>query len=349
MAADAVSLYGRTKLFAWWGIGQAKKREKKLLRFLKMERRKGTLETLEGTIGYMVEDGKRVTITDYSGTDTEVWVPEEIEGIPVRGIAKKTFLSRKQLRKAVLPVTIEEVGDWTFAYCTNLESIWLPKREMKLGSRIFMECPKVGWIYAYRPGIGKEEIGGKPEERKDREGQCATLLAASAGMLDTEYLMNPLEAGTESWIRKWDARMNAVMEEEDSEGYTKMILCGEEDYGSSLEEFVKNKRKGKVKLALLRLMNPIGLAEDMEEKLKAYVAGHTKGCDTEESWEVIRTEYGHKKEYMQKFAEIGGVTEGNFDAILRDMPDEYAEMKAFLIQYKAQKMECRDFFAGLAL
>lgn len=314
-----------------------------------MDRRKGTLETPEGTMGYMVEDGQRIRITDYSGTDTEVWVPEEIEGLPVRSIAKKTFLSRKHLRKAVLPKTVEEIGDWVFAYCTNLESVWLPRKEMKLGSRIFMECPNVKRIYTYEPEQGTENLGGKQAGRDGEESQRAALLAASAGMLDTEYLMNPVESGSESWIRKWDAKMSMVMEEEDSEGYTKMILCGEEDYGSSLEEYVKNKRKSKVRLAFLRLMNPVGLPKDIEERLKNYLISHTKGCMSEESWEVLLTEYGHEQDFFQKFADIGGVTEENFDAILKDMPGEYAEMKAFLMRYKAEKMENRDFFDGLSL
>lgn len=314
-----------------------------------MDRRKGTWETLEGTIGYTVEDGERVRITDYSGTDTEVWVPGEIEGVPVRTVSKKTFLSRKQLRKAVLPETVEEIGDWAFAYCTNLENVWLPKKEMKLGNRIFMECPNVKRVYAYHPETGKEDIGGRQRNAKDGESQCAALLAASAGMLDTEYLMNPAEAGSESWIRKWDARMNAVMGEEDGEGYTKMILCGEEDYGSSLEEFIKSKRKGKVRLALLRLMNPIGLSGEDERKLKEYLVSHTKGCESEESWEVLLKEHGHEQEYFEKFADIGCVTEENLDAILTDMSGEYAEMKAFLIRYKAERMGKRDFFDGLSL
>ena len=104
-----------------------------------------------------------------------------------------------------------------------------------------------------------------------------------------------------------------------------------------------------MRLALLRLMNPIGLSASAEEKLKAYLVSHTKGCESEESWEVLLKEYGHKQEYFQKFAEIGGVTEDNFDSLLADMPGEYAEMKAFLIRYKAERMEHRDFFDGLSL
>lgn len=314
-----------------------------------MDGRKGILETPQGTIGYAVEGGQWIRIIDYSGTDTEVWVPEEIEGLLVKAMAKKTFLSRKQLRKVILPETIEEIGDWAFAYCTNLEYVWLPRKGMKLGSRIFMECPNIKRIYAYEPGMGRGSIGRRQTNGKSEEGQRAALLAASAKLLDTEYLMNPAEAGTESWIRKWDARMNMVMDEEDGEGYTKMILCGEEDYGSSLEEFVKNKRKSKVRLALLRLMNPIGLSGEAKGKLKDYLVSHTKGCASEESWEVLLREYGHEQEYFEMFVDIGGVTQENFDAILMDMPGEYAQMKAFLIQYKADKMENRDFFDGLSL
>lgn len=314
-----------------------------------MNRRKGILQTPQGTIGYAVEGEQWIRITDYSGIDTQVWVPEEIEGFLVKAMEKKTFLSRKQLRKVILPETIEEIGDWTFAYCTNLEYVWLPRKEMKLGSRIFMECPNIKRIYAYELGTDRGRVGGKQTNGEGEESQRAALLAASARMLDAEYLMYPAEVGTESWIRKWDARMNAVMDEEDGEGYTKMILCGEEDYGNSLEEFVKNKRKSKVRLALLRLMNPIGLSGEMEEKLRDYLVSHTKGCASEESWEVLLMEYGHEQEYFEMFADIGGVTEENFDAVLTDMSGEYAQMKAFLIRYKANRMENRDFFDGLSL
>lgn len=108
-----------------------------------VNKRRGTLDTLEGSFGYVIEEarmvgaatalstgeiskagaeserGKWIRITDYSGTDTELQIPEEIEGLPVKVLTKKTFLSRKQLRKVILPDTLEEIGDWVFAYCTN--------------------------------------------------------------------------------------------------------------------------------------------------------------------------------------------------------------------------------------
>lgn len=339
-----------------------------------MNKRRGTLGTSEGSFRYIIEEArgvgsatalstgemskvgaesegeKWIRITDYSGTDTELQIPEEIEGLPVKVLTKKTFLSRKQLRKVILPDTLEEIGDWAFAYCTNLECVWLPGKEMKLGNRMFMECPHVRRIYTYKPGTAIEEyVGKQSENQKSENNQKAALLAAATLMLDAEYLMNLAEAGSEEWIRKWDARMNEVMNLEDTDGYTKMILCGEEDYGSNIDDYIKNKRKSKVRLALLRLMNPIGLSEKNGSKLKKYLLSHTKGCESEESWEVLLQEYGHEQEYFQLFADVGCVSEKNFDAILTDISGEYAEMKAFLIRYKAEKMNHTDFFDALSL
>lgn len=314
---------------------------------------KNNLETPEGTLEYAEitdkDERKGIVITSYGGMDAEVRIPEEIDGLPVRSLAKKTFLSRKHLRKLILPAALEEIGDWAFAYCSNLESIWIPKKKIKMGSHIFMECSKIGKIYGY-PAVNRQDTDKRqPGEDTSEKEQAAALLAASTAMLDAEYLMDIMEAGTEAWIRKWDARMSEIMNAEDSEGYTKMILCGEEDYGSSIDDFIKNKRKSKSRLALLRLLNPIGLTEGEAQKLKDYLLSHTKGCDSEEAWEVVLGEHGHEQEYFEIFADMGGVNEENFDAVLTDMTGEYAEMKAFLIRYKEEKMECGDFFDALSL
>lgn len=312
----------------------------------------------DGTFGYRVDrqrDGQGepwIAITDYKGGHAEVHVPEKIDGLSVKVLAKKAFLSRKNLKKVFLPESLEEVGDWAFAYCTGLESVYLPKKNIKLGSGVFMECPKIKTIYAY--GGEREERmlpggqGNREGERKKQSDQTAALLAAAVA-LDAEYLLDMEEAGTEQWIRKWDARMKAIMEMEDGDGYARMILCGEEDYGCSLEEFIKNKRKNKVRLAMLRLLNPVGLAEENEALWKKYLLEHTKGCRSEETWEVIWKEHGYEEEYFQLFADIGGIKEENFDGMLIDMGENYAEMKAFFIGYKERQMGGKDFFDALTL
>jgi len=315
-------------------------------------------EKNNGTFGYRVDrqrDGcgeSRIAITDYKGGHAEVHVPEKIDGIAVKALAKKAFLSRKNLKNVFLPESLEEVGDWAFAYCTGLENVYLPKKNIKLGSGVFMECPKIRKIYTYEAKEAERMpagINGSGETgRKMEKDQTAALLAAAVA-LDAEYLLDMEEAGTEQWIWKWDARMKTIMEMEDGDGYTKMILCGEEDYGCSLEEFIKNKRKNKVRLAMLRLLNPIGLSEENETLWKKYLLEHTKGCLSEETWEVILKEHGYEEEYFQLFADIGGIREENFDGLLIDMGENYAEMKAFFISCKERLMGGKDFFDAMSL
>lgn len=311
-----------------------------------------------GTFGYRVDrrrDGGGepwITITDYKGMHAEVRVPEKIDGIAVKALSKKAFLSRKNLKRVVLPEGLEEVGDWAFAYCTGLESIWMPKKNIKLGSGVFMECPGIRKIYVYETEKKERSLtetdNNNGMERKGKEDQIAALLAAAV-MMGAEYLLDIQEAGSEQWILKWDARMKAVMETEDEDGYTKMILCGEEDYGCSLEEFVKNKKKNKVRLAMLRLLNPAGLTEENEALWREYLLEHTKGCESEETWEVTLEEHGYEEEYFRLFADIGGMNEENFDRLLIDMGEDHAEMKAFFIGYKERNMGGRDFFDAFSL
>ena len=99
------------------------------------------METPQGSLEYILgREGGCVVVTGCSGWDTELRIPAAIEGLPVTVIAKKAFLSRKQLRRVVLPETVEEIGDWAFAYCSNLTGVWFPRRNLRMGKSIFKEC-----------------------------------------------------------------------------------------------------------------------------------------------------------------------------------------------------------------
>ena len=63
----------------------------------------------DGIFGYRVDrrkDGEGepwIVITDYKGRDSEVHVPEKLDGISVKVLAKKAFLSKKNLKRVFLP------------------------------------------------------------------------------------------------------------------------------------------------------------------------------------------------------------------------------------------------------
>ena len=65
-----------------------------------------------------------------------VIIPEEIEGIPVKGIADKAFENDKYLQEVVLPDGLNEIGSYAFS-CPRLETINLPDSLVAIGYAAF--------------------------------------------------------------------------------------------------------------------------------------------------------------------------------------------------------------------
>jgi len=285
------------------------------------------------------QDKESVRITRFQGLGSQAEVPERIEGKPVTVIDRKAFLSKKNLRRIMLPDTLEEIGDWAFAYCDHLTEVTLPCRAVRFGKAVFMECKELRRISA----------GGK---LRNTAGPVfpGELLAAAVTVMDAAYLLDMETAGTEEWLGKWDARLSSVLHTPDQEGFSRQILCGEEDYGSTdLTAYMSGRRKEKVRLILLRLLSDRGLSSRMRQELEDYLRAHTKGEKSEEAWQVILQEHGADREYYQLFAAAACVTEDNLNDILTDIGEEYPEMKAYFLRYREETFGTADFFAGLEL
>lgn len=285
------------------------------------------------------QDKESVQITRFQGLASQVEVPERMEGLPVTSVARKAFLSKKNLRRLWLPDTLEEIGDWAFAYCAHLSEIVLPRRAVRFGKSVFMECKELRRISA----VGQLYEASAP-------AFPAELMAAAVTAMDSSYLLDMEAAGSEEWLGKWDARLGSVLYVSDQEGFSRQILCGEEDYGSTdLTAYVSGRRKGKVRLCFLRLLFDQGLSAPLRQELEDYLRSHTKGQASEETWQVILQEHGADREYYQLFAAIGCVTENNLNDILTDIGGEYPEMKAYFLRCREETDNVADFFAGLEL
>lgn len=303
-----------------------------------MQEREWELEG--GSLKYRIQDGA-VCIVEFHGQTAELTVPEQIEGLPVAVIGKKAFLSRKSLRLVRLPGTVREIGDWAFASCSSLREIQLPRRELCFGKAVFLDCTRLERIVLYG--------AGGPDAQANTL-QTAELLAAAVTDFGAYYLLEPPAVGSAEWLEKWDAKLAAVLHTPDEEGFSRQVLCGEEDYGSTdVLSYVSGRRREKARLAYLRLLYPWGLAEPLKCELEAYLKAHTKGCESEEAWQVILRERGNDRAYYSLFAELGGLNAENLCPILEDIGEEFPEMKAYFLQRMAEAPAATDFFAGLEL
>lgn len=294
----------------------------------------------QGVLSYKT-DGETAEITGYRGKDTEIALPSLIDGCPVTCIGKKAFLSNKMLKEISLPESVVRIDDWAFAYCAKLARVILPYHRMEIGQGIFKEC-----------FLLEEIVDESADEGEKKTVDTAFLLAAVMSRLDAFYLFDFESAGTPEWMAQWDGRMQTLMEREDTEGFSKMLLCGEEDYGSrenNLDYYTEQRRREKVRLAMLRLMHDYGLKQTVREKLEQYLLSHIKGCGTEETWLVVLEEYGDDLRYYQFLTQLGGVTRENFQPMMEDMGQSHTEMKAYLMKYHGEQHGTEDAFDAFAL
>lgn len=293
------------------------------------------IDTESGSLKYTVQEGC-VILNEYRGRDISLTIPECVEEKPVTVIGKKAFLGAKGLQKLVLPKNLVQIQDWAFAFCSNLESLTLPRKNLDIGQGIVKDCFRLRQIIT-------------EEDEPESEG-ISYLLAAVMNKLEAFYLFDPSEAGSRSWLEQWDARLMSLMEQEDTEGFSKMLLCGEEDYGSkdnNLDYYVEQRRRSKVRLAMLRLIYDIGLQPSVRNKLLSYLQSHKKGESSEETWKVVLEEHGDDRRYYQFLLDNGCITEENFDAVLSDIGERHTEMKAFLMNERSTRSKREDAFAAL--
>lgn len=80
-----------------------------------------------------------ITITGYDGHQPLVYlyIPEQIDNLPVRIIGKEAFKASYNLKRVILPEGIQIISDDAFAYCHQLKSISFPESLSSVGNYAF--------------------------------------------------------------------------------------------------------------------------------------------------------------------------------------------------------------------
>ena len=118
--------------------------------------------------------GDHVEITGYTGTETDLVIPEELEGLPVTAIrsvdtetsygyviprsgfpsgissltvpgtveliGSRAFVDCDSLKRVVLSDGVKEIGESAFSSCTKLNEIIIPESVTTINSRAFYSC-----------------------------------------------------------------------------------------------------------------------------------------------------------------------------------------------------------------
>ncbi len=299
------------------------------------------------------EAGAFVSVVMHQGNGGILVIPPyiDVEGrtAAVSVVEKKAFLGTSALRQVILPFTMQRLDDWAFAQCEHLSQVVVQTDTGDMG-----RIPGTGNGCDIRIEFGKGVFDDCVHLEDicigtDKRDTLSALLGAIPCRLRAEYLLRDSGIGSVHWFSKWDTSLSAFLDEDDTEGYTNMVLCGEEDIQRNLPEYIADKRRRKSALCLLRLMHADHLEHAFRVKYEAYILNHCKGSESEEAWEVILSDFGDRMEYYNLFAGLGCISENNIDAMLLDMGDRHAEAKAYLIDYKQTRPGGGDIFSSFEL
>ena len=83
-------------------------------------------------------DSSTGTITGYNGSDSEVVIPSEINGVKVTSIGDWTFgYSNNLMRSITIPNSVTSIGNYAFAGCSSLTSITISNSVTSIGGHSF--------------------------------------------------------------------------------------------------------------------------------------------------------------------------------------------------------------------
>ena len=78
-------------------------------------------------------------VTEYSGHDEIVEIPEEINGRKVIEIGNCAFISNTRIKEVIIPDGVDLIGHYAFAGCSKLEKMVLPESICKIFSNAFKD------------------------------------------------------------------------------------------------------------------------------------------------------------------------------------------------------------------
>ena len=99
----------------------------------------------DGDYYYCEKKDGTIAILGYKGINTEIQVPEQIEGKEVTSLSG-AFYHCKNITGIKIPDTVSEIKRSTFEGCTSLTDIELPNSLTFIGSNAFMDCSSLSKI-----------------------------------------------------------------------------------------------------------------------------------------------------------------------------------------------------------
>lgn len=97
-------------------------------------------DELSNDLTFSLVDDSYYEVIGYEGTESEIYIPDQFNGMPVLGIGTEAFALNQTIAVVVMPNTIKYLGDRSFANCKNLHSVVLSEELYAIEDNAFNGC-----------------------------------------------------------------------------------------------------------------------------------------------------------------------------------------------------------------
>ena len=100
----------------------------------------------EGLVFKLNDDQVSYSVTDYTGSSTEVVIPAIYEGLPVTSIGFQAFYECSSLAGVTIGNSVTYIGSDAFSGCSSLTTITIPDSVTGIGPFAFFDCSSLTTI-----------------------------------------------------------------------------------------------------------------------------------------------------------------------------------------------------------
>jgi hypothetical protein len=95
---------------------------------------------------YSTNADNTITITNCTGCDGNVTIPDTINDLTVTSIGDSAFESSYGLTGVTIPDTVTSIGNWAFDNCSYLTNVTIPESVTNIGIEAFDDCESLNSI-----------------------------------------------------------------------------------------------------------------------------------------------------------------------------------------------------------
>ena len=88
----------------------------------------------------LIDNGTAYSVSKGTISDTNVVIPDEYNGLPVKQIAENGFSKYEEMTSITIHNSVTSIGEDAFYYCTGLTNITIPNSVTSIGDSAFFGC-----------------------------------------------------------------------------------------------------------------------------------------------------------------------------------------------------------------